>query len=70
MWVTIRVKCARPSGDRYEEGIDDGNAVLVWRSNSESGFDFETLGANRRIPAEIDGVRLVSFFPEPKSNDL
>ena len=55
---------------QVEEGIEDGNAVMVWRSNNESGFDFETLGANRRIPAEINGVRLVSFFPEPRGNDL
>ena len=55
---------------QVEEGIEDGNAVMVWRSNNESGFDFETLGANRRIPAEINGVRLVSFFPGPRGNDL
>lgn len=52
------------------EGIEDGNAVMVWRANTESGFEFETLGANRRLPAEIDGVRLVSFFPEPKAYNL
>jgi CRISPR-associated protein Cas2 len=53
-----------------EEGIEGGNAVMVWRSSTEAGFEFETLGANRRVPAEIDGVRLVSFFPEPNEGDL
>ena len=47
------------------EGIDTGNAVLVWRDQGqEAGFQFETLGENRRIPVEMDGVRLVEFLPE------
>ena len=45
-------------------GIGDGNAVMAWSTNTESGFDFMTLGTNRRIPKEMDGVKLVSFFPE------
>jgi len=48
-----------------EAGIEDGNAVMTWTTNTESGFDFLTLGANRRMPVEMDGVRLVSFLPEP-----
>jgi CRISPR-associated protein Cas2 len=50
--------------DHVVEGIEDGNAVLVWRSMAEAGFEFKTLGANRRIPADFDGVQLVSFMPE------
>lgn len=50
---------------QVEEGLEDGNAVMVWRSTSEAGFDFTTLGKNRRLPVEFDGVQLVSFFPEP-----
>ena len=46
------------------QGIDKGNAVMAWSSNSESGFDFSTLGSNRRIPVELDGIKLVSFLPE------
>jgi len=46
------------------EGIADGNAVMSWATNTESGFDFLTLGANRRIPLEFDGVKLVSFLSE------
>ena len=46
------------------KGVDEGNAVMVWSSNTESGFDFETLGANRRMPVEMDGIKLVSFLPE------
>jgi len=49
--------------EQVEAGIEDGNAVLAWTSNNEAGFDFQTLGANRREPVEWDGVKLVSFFP-------
>jgi CRISPR-associated protein Cas2 len=45
-------------------GIEEGNAVIVWTTNAEAGFDFETFGTNRRIPVELDGVKLVSFLPQ------
>ena len=47
-----------------EEGLGDGNAIMAWGTNTESGFDFQTLGRNRRIPVERDGIKLVSFFTE------
>jgi CRISPR-associated protein Cas2 len=47
-----------------EDGIEDGNAVIVWRSGAEAGYEFKTLGPNRRMPADFDGVQLVSFLPE------
>lgn len=50
-----------------EVGLEGGNAVMAWTTNTESGFDFVTLGANRRIPAEMEGIKLVSFLPEPTS---
>lgn len=50
--------------DTIEKGIDDGSAITAWTTNTESGFDFFTLGPNRRIPKEMDGVKLVSFLPE------
>jgi CRISPR-associated protein Cas2 len=55
--------------DNLEKGVDEGNAVMAWTSNNESGFDFLTLGANRRIPVEMDGIKLVSFLPpdDPKA---
>lgn len=46
------------------DGIEGGNAVLAWSTNAESGFEFDTLGPNRRVPVEFDGVKLVSFLPE------
>ena len=53
---------------QVEQGLDEGNAVMVWRTNTESGFDFLTLGANRRTPVEFDGLKLVSFLP-PNDGD-
>lgn len=50
--------------NNLEQGIENGNAVMVWSSNTESGFDFLTLGENRRMPVEMDGIKLVSFLPE------
>jgi len=45
------------------EEVETGNVVIAWSINNESGFDFETIGVNRRIPCEIDGLKLVSFLP-------
>ncbi|ANJ67339.1 type I-E CRISPR-associated endoribonuclease Cas2 [Halothiobacillus diazotrophicus] len=45
-------------------GIEEGNAVMAWRTSNEAGFDFMTIGTNRRIPVEMDGAKLVSFLPE------
>ena len=50
--------------NNVQEGVGDGNAVMSWTTNTESGFDFLTIGANRRIPVEMDGIRLVSFLSE------
>jgi len=37
---------------------------MAWNTNNEAGFDFKTFGQNRRIPVELDGVKLVSFLPQ------
>lgn len=42
---------------------DGGNVVMARATNSESGFEFQTSGENRRIPVDLDGLRLVSFLP-------
>jgi len=42
---------------------DEGNVVMAWATNNESGFDFQTWGENRRMPVDLDGLRLVSFLP-------
>ena len=45
----------------------DGNALMAWNTNTESGFDFVTHGKNRRMPVEMDGMKLVSFLPIEES---
>jgi len=56
--------------NQVEKGIEDGNAVMAWRANNEAGFDFVTLGTNRRIPVVLDGAKLVSFLPDIPGADL
>jgi CRISPR-associated protein Cas2 len=50
-------------------GIDDGDAVLCWAAPTDQGFDFDTVGTNRRMPRDFDGLKLVSFTPRPESPD-
>lgn len=49
--------------EQVEAGLEDGNAVMAWQASTEAGFEFVTLGKNRRMPVEFDGARLVSFHP-------
>ncbi len=55
--------------ENVQQGIEQGNAVMVWSTNTESGFDFLTLGNNRRLPREVDGIMLVSFLAEGTGSD-
>ena len=48
---------------QVEVGIEKGNAVMAWTANNESGFELATLGENRRLPVEMDGLKFVSFLP-------
>ena len=54
--------------EQVRMGLQEGNAVIAWSINTEAGFDFMTLGANRRIPCDFDGVKLVSFLPPADSD--
>lgn len=55
--------------EQLEAMIEDGDAVIAWSTNNESGFEFQTLGTNRRIPIDYDGLRLVQFLPPEARND-
>ena len=52
------------------KGCGEGNAVMAWSTNTESGFDFLTWGTNRREPIEMDGIKLVSFLPESDAEQV
>ena len=54
--------------NQVEEGIKDGNAVIAWTARNEQGFAFMTVGKNRRISLELDGINLISFLP-PEDSD-
>jgi CRISPR-associated protein Cas2 len=52
--------------DQVVSGIGKGNAVMAWHTPNDAGFDFETVGVNRRIPREMDGIKLISFLQDVK----
>lgn len=43
--------------------IEQGDAVMAWKAPTDQGFDFATIGINRRMPVDFDGLKLVSFAP-------
>ena len=47
--------------EQVKAGIDDGDAVICWAAPTDQGFDFDTVGTNRRMPQDFDGLKLVSF---------
>jgi CRISPR-associated protein Cas2 len=55
--------------ETVNEEIGDGNAVMVWSTSTESGYDFLTAGTNRREPVDFDGLKLVQFVPIPETDN-
>ena len=52
------------------DGIEGGTAIMAWGTNNEAGYDFVTIGMNRRIPVDFAGVQLISFIPKiPEQTD-
>lgn len=51
--------------EQVTSGLDDGDAVMVWKASTDQGYDFRTHGRNRRMPVDFDGLKLVSFLAEP-----
>lgn len=51
------------------QGLDDGDAIMVWKAPTDQGYEFLTLGKNRRMPVDFDGLKLVSFAPLEKISD-
>ena len=49
---------------------EDGNVAMAWATNTESGFDFQTYGKNRRVPIDFDGLKLVTFKLVVEENPL
>ncbi len=53
---------------QLDQGCENGSVVMAWASGNESGYEFQTLGQNRRLPVEFDGLRLVAFLPQPATD--
>ncbi|TMP30803.1 type I-E CRISPR-associated endoribonuclease Cas2 [Pseudoalteromonas rubra] len=53
---------------QVSELAEDGNAVMAWATNTESGFDFITYGENARMPVDFHGLRLVKYTPRSDDN--
>lgn len=48
---------------QVKEEIADGDAIIAWAAPNDAGYDFDTCGVNRRIPVDLDGMKLVRFLP-------
>ena len=51
--------------EQVTEEIADGDAIITWAAPNDAGYDFDTCGVNRRVPVDLDGVKLVQFSPPP-----
>ena len=49
---------------QVEAYIEQGDAVMIWDAPTDQGFDFATIGTNRRMPVDFDGLKLVGFYPK------
>ena len=49
--------------EQVEQLIEQGNAVIAWTATTHTGFEFDTVGRDRRRPIEFDGLKLVAFAP-------
>ena len=47
-----------------EKYPEQGGAIMAWNTPTDQGFDFKTLGENRRMPVDFDGVSLVRYCPK------
>jgi CRISPR-associated protein Cas2 len=56
--------------DQVAAGVGLGNAIAAWSAPNESGFELATLGPNRRVPVELDGLTLVSFSSEVVKSEI
>ena len=53
---------------QVEAGIGEGDAVICWAAATDQGYAFRTVGRNRRMPVDFDGLTLVQFAPRGDKN--
>lgn len=49
---------------QVETYIAQGDAVMTWSTLTDQGFSFKTIGQNRRMPTDFDGMTLSTFHPK------
>ena len=54
---------------QVKANIDEGDAIIAWSVRNDTGYDFDTCGVNRRIPTDLDGIKLVRFTPLASADD-
>ena len=54
--------------EQVQSLIEQGDAIIAWAAANDAGYDFDTCGVNRRIPTDLDGMKLVAF--RPASDDV
>lgn len=52
---------------QVEIGIGSGDGVMAWSAPNDQGFDFKTIGTDRRVPTLLDGLKLIAFQPATQS---
>ena len=50
--------------NQVRDEIENGDAIIAWAVPNDVGYDFDTCGVNRRMPTDLDGLKLVSFHPQ------
>ena len=53
--------------DQVRAHIDEGDGIIAWAAPNDAGYEFDTCGVNRRVPADLDGLNLVRFTSAPGS---
>ena len=53
IWEQVRTRIGR------------GDAIIAWAARNDAGYEFDTTGVNRRVPVDLDGLKLVRFAPLP-----
>lgn len=50
--------------NQVRDEIENGDAIIAWAAPNDAGYEFDTCGVNRRMPTEMDGLKLVRFHPQ------
>ena len=55
--------------DQVKANIETGDAIIAWAVPNDAGYDFDTCGINRRVPEDLDGLKLVRFMPRTATEE-